>query len=117
MESSGWTKVRLSDVRDCFIWLKISSVQSCCYLIDQRDIYTETLDHNQLKERYEELNPDIEIDDVNLLVKEIARVMENNNTSTTVISDNGIDLKCDWSEDFINQTFTFSLSKSSAMIR
>ena len=106
--------MRLSDARDCFIWLEISSDQSCCYLTDLVNIYTETLDHKQFKQKFDELNPDLEIDNIEDLLKDIVKVMGNEkNTSTSVNGDNDIDLKCDWSEDGIEYKFMFSLNKGS----
>ena len=84
--TSGWTKVRLSDARECFVWLETSSDQCCCYLTDLVNIHTETLDHKQFKQRFDELNQDLEIDNVVDLLKDLASVLgSKKKTDTSVI--------------------------------
>ena len=119
-DNSGWKKVRLSDAAgDCLVWLDVASDEGTCYLIKDVYIYKETLSFKLFKEKFHEMNPDIELGGSGEdMLKEIADVLgSEKNTSASVNGDNDIVLKCHWSEDFIDYNYSFKLEKTPSELR
>ena len=65
MEPNIWKKLRQADV-ECFVLLDTSSDQCTCYLTttDNVTIYSECLDLTTFKRRFDDLNCDLEINNV-----------------------------------------------------
>ena len=126
-----WRKIQVSDSEDdavnCLIWLEtdLENVACKCHITDLVNVYSEALDQKLVKNRFEELNQDLEIDDFKEVLKAIQKNLAGDCDKNSQVkleaafdkSDNNGDdfmkVVLSWSEEGLPFVFQFQLCKDS----